>query len=117
MDKEDKIARKRKREAFVLEEMIRLYCRKNHKDKQKQAGHLCPACQELLDYAKIRNEKCPFMAEKTFCANCKIHCYKPKMKEEIRRVMRFCGPRMLLVHPILAVSHLICTIKERRSKV
>ena len=29
------------------------------------------------------------MKEKTFCANCKVHCYKPEMREQIRQVMRF----------------------------
>ncbi len=29
--------------------------------------------------------------EKTFCANCKVHCYKPEMREKIRAVMRFFG--------------------------
>ena len=42
---------------------------------------MCPACQELSDYARLRSQKCPFMEEKTFCANCKVHCYKPEMRE------------------------------------
>ena len=56
----------------------------------------------------------PFMKEKTFCANCKVHCYKPEMREKIRKVMRFSGPRMLLYHPALAVWHLICSKKEAK---
>ena len=31
------------------------------------------------------------MEQKTFCANCKVHCYKPEMREQIRKVMRFSG--------------------------
>lgn len=109
----DKVEKKRKKEQYVVEEMIRLYCRKNHTNEKRKKGSLCPACQELSDYAKLRSEKCPFMEEKTFCANCKVHCYKPEKREQIRQVMRFSGPRMLLYHPILAIWHLICSKREK----
>lgn len=33
---------------------------------------------------------------------------------KIRAVMRFSGPRMLLYHPILAIWHLICSMREKR---
>lgn len=92
-----------------MEEMIRLYCRRNHPQMGQSKGVLCPECQELADYAKARSQKCPFMETKTFCANCKVHCYRPQMREKIRQVMRFSGPRMLLYHPVLAVWHLICS--------
>lgn len=108
----NKVEKKRQREQYVVEEMIRLYCRKNH--PALAHGQLCPVCQELADYAKFRSQKCPFMEEKTFCANCKVHCYKPEMREKIRQVMRFSGPRMLLYHPVLAIWHLVCSIKEKK---
>ena len=80
----DKVEKKRQKEQYVVEEMIRLYCRKNHPKEKRQEGKTCPDCQRLLDYAKQRSQKCPFMEEKTFCANCKVHCYKPEMREQIR---------------------------------
>lgn len=124
-----KIEKKRQKEQRVVYEMIALYCRKNHADQKihpeskARAGNegygrkqeeLCPECRKLSDYAQARSEHCPFMEQKTFCANCKIHCYKPEMREQIRRVMRFSGPRMLLYHPILAVWHLVCSIREKK---
>ncbi len=102
-----KVEKKRKKEQQVVGLMIALYCRKNHGGKHS----LCPSCQALADYAMLRSQNCPFMEQKTFCANCKVHCYKPAMREEIRSVMRFSGPRMLLYHPILAIWHLICSKK------
>lgn len=45
----------------------------------------------------------------------KVHCYKPAMREKIREVMRFSGPRMMLYHPVLAVSHVIESRKEKKS--
>lgn len=111
----DKVEKKRRKEQYVVEEMIRLYCRKKHCSEEEGSGKMCPECQQLADYARLRSEKCPFMKEKTFCANCRVHCYKPEMREKIRQVMRFSGSRMLLYHPILAIWHLVCRIREKKS--
>ena len=70
---------------MLVSEMIALYCRKQHKTPK---GQLCPACQELQDYALARIDKCPFMETKTFCSACKVHCYKPAMREQIRALGR-----------------------------
>ena len=37
---------------------------------------------------------------------CPVHCYEAAMRERVRQVMRYAGPRMLLRHPILALLHL-----------
>lgn len=108
----DRVEKKRQREQYVVEEMIRLYCRKNHSDRER-TGELCVACRELSDYAKERSRRCPFMEQKTFCANCRVHCYRPEKREAIRQVMRFSGPRMLFYHPFLALWHLICSKREK----
>ena len=103
--------KKRADEKLLVSEMIALYCRKQHKTPKWQ---LCPACQELQDYALARIDKCPFMETKTFCSACKVHCYKPAMREQIRAVMRWAGPRMLPVHPVLSVKHVAVTLKDVR---
>lgn len=100
---------KRENEKRVVGQMIKLYCRKKHHTRE-----LCPECSELLDYANQRVNKCPFMETKTFCSNCKVHCYKPEMRERIREVMRFSGPRMIFYHPYLAIKHLVLSMKEKR---
>ncbi|MDD3404499.1 MAG: nitrous oxide-stimulated promoter family protein [Hespellia sp.] len=114
------VDRKRKREERVVEEMIVLYCQKNHpaEDRVTDRGpgssqRLCPVCQKLRDYAVARSEHCPFMEQKTFCANCKVHCYKPEMRELIRKVMKFSGPRMLFYHPGMALWHVVCSLWEK----
>lgn len=114
MDTKSKTEKRRRKEQAVVEEMIALYCRKKHRTAEKENGRVCSCCQELIDYARMRSERCPFMEQKTFCVNCKVHCYKPAMRERIREVMRFSGPRMLLYHPLLALWHLWCSIKEKR---
>ena len=102
------ITAKREKEKQTVSLMIALYCRKHHGSKT-----LCPECAELDAYARKRSDLCPFMESKTFCSNCKVHCYKPDMRERIRAVMRFSGPRMLFHHPVMAIRHLIETKKER----
>lgn len=111
-NREKKIEHKRKKEQRVVEEMIRLYCRRKHREAGRS---MCARCRELADYARARSERCPFMEQKTFCANCRVHCYKPFMREQIREVMRFSGPRMLFVHPLLVFWHLWCSIREKIS--
>ena len=104
------IRAKREREKKMVSQMIALYCKKNHGHKHG----LCKECVELENYAKLRSDKCPFMETKTFCSNCKVHCYEPKMREKIREVMRYSGPRMIFYHPIIAVSHVIESKKEKK---
>lgn len=94
-------------EKYVVELMIRLYCRKCE-------GHdvLCPECQELLDYARNRLDHCRFGARKPTCRKCPVHCYRPEMKERIKAVMRWSGPRMMLYHPIAAFRHILHELKQ-----
>ena len=101
---------KREREKRMVSQMIALYCRKKHHTR----GGLCPQCAALDAYAKMRADKCPFMETKTFCSNCRIHCYKPDMRAKIREVMRFAGPRMILHHLVAAIRHVVETKKEQR---
>ena len=100
-----------RKEKMLVSEMIALYCRKQHHTLR---GSLCPECQQLHDYALARIEHCPFMETKTFCSACRVHCYQPEMREKIRTVMRWAGPRMLPVHPVLSIKHVIVTMKARR---
>ena len=49
----------------------------------------------------------PPYAAKTSCDACENHCYKPEMRERIRQVMRYSGPRMITKHPVAAIRHLL----------
>ena len=104
------IEQKRQREQVIVSQMIALYCKRKHHHRDG----LCPECQALDTYAKMRSDRCPFMESKTFCSNCKVHCYKPEMREKIREVMRFSGPRMIFYHPLMAIRHVIESRREKR---
>lgn len=97
-----------RRERRTIQAMIEIYCREQHRLPD---GNLCADCQELEDYALGRLARCPFAENKPVCARCAVHCYRPEMRQRVREVMRYAGPRMLLRHPLLAVRHLL---DERR---
>jgi len=91
------------REFKTIRAMITLYCHDHH----AIGSQLCPGCKALLDYAELRLEQCPFHEHKTTCANCAVHCYSRSMRERVKEVMRYSGPRMTYRHPILALYHLM----------
>ncbi|HEY9123634.1 MAG TPA: nitrous oxide-stimulated promoter family protein, partial [Bacteroidales bacterium] len=83
-------------EKHTVELMIKLYCHSAHKSKK-----LCPECLQLLSYANERLEKCIYGDKKTSCKKCLTHCYKKDMRDQIKKVMRYSGPRMLWYYPFL----------------
>jgi hypothetical protein len=92
-----------RREWKTMRAMIALHCEGVH------AGHggLCADCRELEEYAEKRLERCPYGETKPTCVDCPIHCYQQTMRERVRVVMRYAGPRMLLRHPFLALLHVV----------
>lgn len=97
---------KREREKQLVRQMIGLYQKKNQDID----------CESLENYAIQRIEKCPYMESKTFCSSCKTHCYQKQKREEIRKVMRYAGPRMLLRAPNLVIKHIFDTWKSIQQK-
>ena len=133
----DRIADEKK----VVALMIRMYCRRHcrqqgHNGKNSQTSQtsqtsrttdtdqtartdarhtthgLCPECAALLDYALRRLDSCRFGNGKPSCRKCPVHCYRADMRERIRTVMRWAGPRMIFHHPLAATKHLL---RELRS--
>lgn len=89
-------------EKRVVERMVKLYC--------KRKLHLPTIDDEhkaLITYAHKRLDGCKFGEKKTACQQCPIHCYKPDMREKIRAIMRWAGPRMIIYAPIAAIKHLL----------
>ena len=94
---------RREYEKATIRKMIRLYCHLVHGNVNKKS--LCRDCEELFEYACERLDKCPFGDGKGACKKCIRHCYRNDMREKIRNVMRFSGPRMLLYYPKDFVRH------------
>ncbi|WP_147533435.1 nitrous oxide-stimulated promoter family protein [Bacillus marasmi] len=90
------------KEKEMVTKMVQLYCKKKHHQHE-----LCEECQALINYAYKRLAYCRFGEEKTACSNCSVHCYKPDYREQMKAVMRYSGPWMLLYHPVYSVKHLL----------
>lgn len=134
----DRIADEKK----VVTLMIRMYCRRHcrqqgHNGKNSQTSQtshtsrttdtdqtartdarhntrpLCPECSALLDYALRRLDSCRFGNGKPSCRKCPVHCYRADMRERIRTVMRWAGPRMIFHHPLAATRHLLRELRSR----
>jgi hypothetical protein len=98
------------RERETIAAMIEDYCLSVHVSEEGaraayDADEPCVDCAELLTYASQRIERCPYGGEKPACARCPIHCYQARRRAEVKTVMRFAGPRMMLRHPYLALRH------------
>src|SRR5512143_3403983 len=91
------------RELATIRAMARIYCRDHH----GPGADLCADCRDLMAYATRRLDRCVFGDDKPTCANCKVHCYTATMRERVRVMMRYAGPRMLWRHPILAIAHVV----------
>ena len=94
---------RRERETIIVQSMIKMYCRENH----KSAGTLCEDCESLSKYAEKRLLSCMYGEIKPVCKHCPVHCYSPAMREQMREVMRWAGPRMIFRNPVFAIVHII----------
>jgi hypothetical protein len=89
--------------------MITLYCRSHHTSYTIP----CHDCEALRKYAFLKLEKCSFADNKPPCSECSIHCYRKDMRDKIKAVMKYSGPRMIYNHPVLAIRHLLTKIRYR----
>jgi hypothetical protein len=91
-----------RREHDTLVCMTGIFCADHHGGGGEA---LCDECAGLMRYAERRLAKCPYGQAKPTCANCPIHCYKQRQREQVRAVMRYAGPRMPLRHPVRSLVH------------
>lgn len=112
----------------VLGDFVGIRCAGVHRDREKArfvseaatAGVyggsvpvVCEECAALLSYAERRRVACP-KEPKPFCSACDTHCYRPDMREAIREVMRYSGPRSIFRgHALAALRHLLQTRRTR----
>ena len=90
------------RELQTIEAMTRIYCADHH-----GSARPCADCQALMTYAAKRLAVCTFGEDKPVCAKCQVHCYGKVMRDKVREVMRYAGPRMIWRHPWLALMHVV----------
>lgn len=86
--------------------MVKIYCHAHHQRPTK--SQLCPECANFIAYANEKLDRCPYGQNKPTCNKCPIHCYKNEQRQQAKTIMLYAGPRMLFMHPILAIKHLLC---------
>lgn len=99
--KNDLAEKRLAREWKTMTAMTNIYCRDHHHTR----GELCADCEQFLDYANTRLERCRFGPEKPTCAKCPVHCYQRERREQVRVIMRYAGPRMVWEHPVMSLYH------------
>jgi hypothetical protein len=111
-----------RKDTRLLGDFSAIYCKGMHPEAKRRplvsdgaelgvygrgAPVVCAECAELLVYAEKRRAFCP-KDPKPFCSYCDTHCYKTDMREQMREVMRYAGPRSLLHgHAIDGIRHVI----------
>lgn len=98
------------REWKTMSVMVRIFCRDHH----HPVNGLCGECQQFLDYAHERLERCRFGEQKPTCAKCPVHCYSRDRREQAKAVMRYAGPRMLWEHPLQSLRHWLDSLRKAR---
>jgi len=96
-----------RQEKRTIDAMLGVYCHDLHGSPDGARVGLCASCTRLQDYAHRRLDTCPFQEAKPVCNRCEVHCYSQTMREQVREVMRYAGPRMPLRYPWLALLHLL----------
>ncbi len=110
-------------------DFVAIYCRGKHKDAARvpltsdaaflgvygdKVPECCEECAELTRYAEARRAYCP-KDPKPFCSHCDTHCYRPQMKEAMREVMEYSGPRSVFHgYALDSVRHAVAGMKARR---
>ena len=103
-----------KRDIKMVEYMVEIYCKNIHDTKDP----LCVECEEFLEYAKDRLQRCPYQEGKTACSKCGLVCYDSENKEKGTKIFTYSGPRMLYKNPKLAFHHMCDALKEpKKTKI
>jgi len=92
-------------EKKIFEKMVLIYCKKKHK-----YDSACMDCREIIKYGHNKINNCIHGKEKPFCSKCTVHCYEKNIKEKVKDIMIFSGPRIFFYHPIVSLKHFLSSL-------
>lgn len=99
------------REKKTIQCMIAIYCQGHRHTKIA----LCGNCGHLFQYAMKCIDECPYLeTNKPVCGLCLSQCFEQAILKQFTQIMRYAGPRMLLLHPVLSIQHFFDALKARR---
>lgn len=91
-------------EKEIFDKMTLIYCKDHH------CSSICTRCNEIILYAHRRIDLCKFGKNKSFCSKCLIHCFKTDIREDVKKIMRYSGPRIIFHHPLMAFKHMFSVL-------
>nr|WP_293444379.1 nitrous oxide-stimulated promoter family protein [Prevotella sp.] len=100
----------KERDKQTVKLMIQMYCKHRLKTSQIPEKY-----RQLINYANTRLDHCSWGKDKPACKDCPHHCFLPEKQKEIREVMKWSGPRMLIWSPRSAFRHLLQLYHDRLS--
>jgi hypothetical protein len=116
----DNLTKQKSKDLKVLSGFINIYCRENHKQATRSIYSppdrrvrevisdeelvLCADCQKLLNHGIVKLLMCT-QDPKPMCKKCKVHCYSPAYREQIKGVMRFSGLYLIKHGRVDLIAH------------
>lgn len=106
------VAEKRDGEKLLVSEMIALYCRKTTMRRKVACARSARPC--MITPCSALNAA-PLWKPKPFAPPAKYTATSPKCVSRSAPLCAGAAPRMLFVHPVLAVRHMKETMKAKKS--
>jgi hypothetical protein len=94
-------------EEFAFDEELQAYV-----NRSGWKVGLCPECFALVKESVRHTNRCRHLAYKTFCHHCPTPCYALSVREKIRPIMRYSGPRLVMKHPVLGFQYFALTAQH-----
>lgn len=97
------------KDSIVVRKMILIYCKHHLKMSELNAEYT-----ELADYCVKRLYRCRWGINKPMCHYCSVSCYRNDMRNKIREVMSWVGPRMFFYAPVTALQFMLWRITHKK---
>lgn len=95
----------------TMEAIGAIYCRGNHDAAARGDDAMCAWCREAIEDTLERALACPH-GHKHNCEDCETHCQRGEAQQNIKVIMRYAAPRMVVRHPVMTFGYLRKKLKS-----
>jgi hypothetical protein len=101
---QNRLNRQQAKDMSIVGRFTEVWCSGHHHSNRQtflvpgsqQTLQLCPECTAFMEYVVKKRLICPLEAEKPSCKHCRIHCYAPQQRAQVKQIMAWSGRRMIL---------------------
>ena len=97
------------REYRTMHCMVQIYCADHH---ATAGGALCGECGEFLGLRAAPAREVPVRRRKAGLRQVPDPLLQAAQREQARSIMRYAGPRMVLRHPWLSLTHMLDKLRR-----